>query len=334
MRRLRRPNIVPETLREDGSGGKRHARNVHAWLEGKPNEINDDNGASNRPDVRGALHAMQGFACAYCQRQLDENRGEVDHFRPKSGRKSAGHSGYWWVAYSFENYFLACGSCNGPLCKSDQFPLEDPQARAKPLDEDSLSRERPLLLNPVVDPVDRWMRVEWRDHNNEGSILPARRAEEDAAIFDRVNLSIEVFRLNKNTYLLGERARYIRAVSDAITEDDKSEAQRLACRYLPHGAVGYQLVRELKRAWLPSAREELLIFMATLAQELRAILANLHAITDDPHNEKIRNELFWALAVLWKDPPPDSLTADEFSTWLDANLPGVKASIENYRNSL
>lgn len=142
---------------------------------------------------------MPGFACAYCQRLLDGQRGEVDHFRPKASSKGVGHGGYWWLAYSFGNYFLACRSCNGPLCKRDRFPLEDSQAQAKPLDDASLALERPLLLDPVADP---------------------------------------------------------------------------------------------------------------------------------------RDELLWTIAILWKDPPPNSLTIHEVSTWLDEHLPDQKAAIAVFYDAL
>ena len=50
----------------------------------------------------GALYAMQGRVCAYCEQKLPESdRGDVEHFRPKSL--------YRWLAYAFENYLLSCG---------------------------------------------------------------------------------------------------------------------------------------------------------------------------------------------------------------------------------
>ena len=335
MRRLRRPNIVPKTLREDGSGGKRHAQNVRAWAEGQPDKIKVDVGHWSHPDVRGALHAMQGFACAYCQRLLDGQRGEVDHFRPKASSKGVGHGGYWWLAYSFGNYFLACRSCNGPLCKRDRFPLEDSQAQAKPLDDASLALERPLLLDPVADPVDTWMCVEWRNDARTGYVVVGKHIEHESTVHRRVTFSMDLFRLNKDEIgLRRDRILRIGAVTDAIYEEKKAEAQRLACRYLPHGAVGYQLVRELKPAWLPNPRDELLIFLSKLAEDIRTTLDSLRNFPGDKHNEDILDELLWTIAILWKDPPPNSLTIHEVSTWLDEHLPDQKAAIAVFYDAL
>ena len=67
--------------------------------------------------------------------------------RRKSGDKI--HPGYYWLTYEWDNLVLACEECN--LKKSDYFPLEDPEQRARN-HLDPLGRESPLLVNPYVDP--------------------------------------------------------------------------------------------------------------------------------------------------------------------------------------
>jgi hypothetical protein len=75
MRQLSRPKLRLPTLtlieQKHGDGWKQ------AGTRGPRGPV------WNNPDVRGALVAMHGRACAYCQEHLPEgDRGDVEHFRP------------------------------------------------------------------------------------------------------------------------------------------------------------------------------------------------------------------------------------------------------------
>ncbi|MFO0591355.1 MAG: hypothetical protein U0441_27655 [Polyangiaceae bacterium] len=110
--------------------------------------------------------------CAYCESRFGANYpGDVEHYRPKTmvkdattrgerddtkdqspGRKwgKAVKPGYWWLAYTWTNYLLACKNCNSTW-KANQFPLKG--IRAKLL-EGVERQEAPLLLNPYdTDPA-------------------------------------------------------------------------------------------------------------------------------------------------------------------------------------
>lgn len=54
--------------------------------------------------------------------------------------------GYWWLAYSFDNYVFSCFWCNNH--KRTRFPV---RGRRPALSPGSESREKPLLLNPCTD---------------------------------------------------------------------------------------------------------------------------------------------------------------------------------------
>ena len=138
MRQVVRPVITLPTLTEitngygegwkqTGAGGPRGA----VW---------------NEPDVRGALYAMHGRACAYCQQNLPENdRGDVEHFRPQSL--------YHWLAYTFENYLLSCSVCNRTF-KRDRFPLRRGKRPTTYAKRRRLPLEERLLLDPSADPIE------------------------------------------------------------------------------------------------------------------------------------------------------------------------------------
>src|SRR4051812_48090884 len=120
MRSIRRARVRVPTLAPGGTGRNKAAQNLAARkVDGNAELTFPDHW--NESDVRGALYAAQGKVCAYCGCLLPRNdRGDVDHFRPKSRlRDDPSHGGDWWLAYVFDNYLLSCSTCNRN-CKSDR----------------------------------------------------------------------------------------------------------------------------------------------------------------------------------------------------------------------
>lgn len=73
--------------------------------------------AYREDDVKVALVESHFGKCAYCETYiLHISHGDVEHFRPKSeyssdpGEDTA--QGYFWLAYDWDNLFLACPICN------------------------------------------------------------------------------------------------------------------------------------------------------------------------------------------------------------------------------
>jgi hypothetical protein len=112
---------------------------------------------------------IQGGRCAYCEMKVIGGQpGDVEHYRPKGeleildpanqgeerehlsnvvGRRAlrAIGTGYWWDAYSWENYLLSCDACNRGW-KRNFFPIAgDPAARQRPARNVA---EQDLLFNP------------------------------------------------------------------------------------------------------------------------------------------------------------------------------------------
>lgn len=77
-----------------------------------------------KDDVKRTIWKFQNKKCCYCERKRDLKReSDVEHFRPKAEVKDEPeHRGYWWLAYLWDNYFIACKSCNQEYKKSN-FPL-------------------------------------------------------------------------------------------------------------------------------------------------------------------------------------------------------------------
>ncbi len=112
----------------------------------------------------------QHVRCGYCDGVTSECPGDLDHFCPKTkvtelweNRERWGHeikgtvrvkrhqpdreaeSGYWWLAYEWDNYVYACERCNRQW-KSSLFPLLEGMARAWPPQKTGRD-ETPLLLH-------------------------------------------------------------------------------------------------------------------------------------------------------------------------------------------
>lgn len=319
MRRLRRPCVVPPTLRPDGAAAKKteeHRRTKELDPEAKLDFGTD---YWNRPDVRGALVAMQWEVCAYCNAGLELDRGDVDHFRPKKPSRDGSHRGYWWLAHEFGNYFLTCRGCNEHK-KLERFPLEPGASRTEYATRAGLATERRLLVDPEADPIEEWMRVDCLEEDDGCSVCMRPSCSADAMAAQRVTKTIELFRLNEDIRL--RRAR-IRAREEATErykayrqepiEAHMDKLRRLASRFCSQGMTVRAYLEDLTpEIPLPSPDEEL----RWLLEEIDKLLY-CHARIDDPGDACRRHaeELFWALAVLWKDPPTGTPAAVE--RWLE-----------------
>src|SRR5262245_41753306 len=101
MKKVRRPNITPPSLKAGSKADQETERRAKAFEKNARTKITRGTFPDywGGPDVRGALWAMHGRSCAYCDRDLPgTDRGDVEHFRPKNV--------YWWLAYVFRNYLL------------------------------------------------------------------------------------------------------------------------------------------------------------------------------------------------------------------------------------
>lgn len=124
-----------------------------------------------------AFSRVQHQKCGYCELPIaaDPSGGDIDHYRPKArisrliaeGAEIPGHNsrdpsvprkieptcrpGYFWLAYDWRNYLLACGTCNQKY-KLDLFPVDGGHSAAPT--RKSCKKETALLLNPYgkIDP--------------------------------------------------------------------------------------------------------------------------------------------------------------------------------------
>lgn len=99
--------------------------------------------------------------CVWCERFRDVSRElDVEHYRPKvkvtrwdgdpnplsdkPAKEIDPGPGYWWLAFSWENYSLSCKACNQEW-KRNLFPVREPRPACV---EGVETTEQPLLLDP------------------------------------------------------------------------------------------------------------------------------------------------------------------------------------------
>jgi uncharacterized protein (TIGR02646 family) len=92
--------------------------------------------------------------CAYCESFLGATHGgDIDHFRPKRGALgldgSFSDDHYWWLAYEWENIYLACAECN--RMKGARFPVTGERAPSGTPHAMLDDIETRLLLDPCAD---------------------------------------------------------------------------------------------------------------------------------------------------------------------------------------
>ncbi len=118
-----------------------------------------------------AFMRAQHSKCGYCEQSISNRTRDLEHYAPKAavtrlpsdgvraegeGGKAVGSApqlvcrpGYWWLAYSWDNWLVACKDCN-QTWKLNLFPLEgDPDAGDPAL---VLHEAAPLLLHPLEEP--------------------------------------------------------------------------------------------------------------------------------------------------------------------------------------
>ena len=310
-------SLMPPTLASNGAGGKRAAKH-EADRRADPTTRLTFPDHWNQADVRGLLYARQGRVCAFCGCDLPRNdRGDVEHFRPK-GRveDDANHGGYWWLAYDLNNYLLSCSKCNR-VHKRDRFPLRaNARQRITYEQRRHLPTEARLLLHPEWDRVEDWLRVEWQ----KPLCFIRPRPDLSHASRARVQKVIDFFCLNGDGRLVRERKQVRDDVVKLLDEGRADDARQFAIRFRPHSLAARQILADLSPQHLPSPEDELRWLLNDALEEL--ILSLELQNQDDPADdsqEKATTELLWTFAALWSE-PLTGRRADVETLLQDANL--------------
>ena len=152
MIRLKRGRKIPKKLKDVASA--KTDKLITAFESGK--KIEPESDIYGHESVKTLLIELQHNKCAFCEVRLDQQFGNVEHFRPKKRiqpkrRAKSIVPGYFWLSYVWKNLSLVCEVCNIRY-KRDYFPLKDESKRADP-NQRNISDESPLLIDPyLMDP--------------------------------------------------------------------------------------------------------------------------------------------------------------------------------------
>jgi hypothetical protein len=103
--------------------------------------------------ARPVLNELFHGKCAYCETSGEQVPLDVDLYRPRENARDLDGSSsslhYAWLAYDWENTFLACSFCL--RAKGNRFPVFAKRVALGEMDVGRLRDEYPLLLNPCLD---------------------------------------------------------------------------------------------------------------------------------------------------------------------------------------
>jgi uncharacterized protein (TIGR02646 family) len=128
--------------------------NLKLAFENGERKFEFDSAVYGGKTVKSALIRIQHNKCCFCESSLHAQHGDVEHFRPKGGwiqeeKDKLSEVGYYWLAYDWDNMFLACQKCNQTF-KKNYFPIENPIERALNHTHD-VTKELHLIINPSID---------------------------------------------------------------------------------------------------------------------------------------------------------------------------------------
>lgn len=173
-------DLAPEKLIKNGS-----AQTKIDLEEYSNNKAKYDSGVSkfealssiyNSDIVRETLETIQKNKCCYCETKSTRSNSDVEHFRPKAAYSSdfkgkSMYPGYFWLAYNWDNLFLACQVCN-QIFKNDFFPIEDENTRAQ-LNDFKIEKETSLFVHPSIDEPEN--EIEYRESIPYGKTVKGKK---------------------------------------------------------------------------------------------------------------------------------------------------------------
>jgi len=170
-------------------------------------------------DLKDLLSLQSYNKCWYCESTETRSDNPIDHFRPKNRiAECKEHPGYWWLAFSWDNYRYSCTYCNSRRVmqetaggKQDHFPLNTPPAWGK-LPGGEIG-ERPMLLDPCDADDPKLL-----SFNTNGEAIPSN-SDSNSIEYKRADKSIELYHLNHKPVSRQRKHIFIR-IKQLVTDTD------------------------------------------------------------------------------------------------------------------
>ncbi len=181
------------------------------------------------------VHLFNG-KCAFSDSLIENpDLHNITHYRPPShsissdGKLSREH--YWWLAYEWDNIYLASGICS--RAKGSRFEVESERAPVQ-TGLEFIHIEKPLLLDPCKDnPEEHFV------YDSKGFV---------SSDSNRGRVSIETYNLNDISFVEQRRIAFQRLLdtwSDFLADDQNSEGlQSLLSAASPFLAMKRQFIKQ------------------------------------------------------------------------------------------
>ncbi len=235
-------------------------------------------------EARTALQLVWTHRCAFCGR-AGSKADELDIHRFRPGQDAVGADGstsrrhYYWLAYDWNNLYLACAGCRE--AQGAKFPTEEERARAGTTERLN-ERERPLLIDPCDDDPEALL-----IYSDEGEVV---------SMDQRGLITIETFDLNRPD-LVADRGLRIRWVKEALSQAGEmlhggsyaafaDELRSLYAETAPFAAV----CRQFANQWVqfrPRLVEEGLALGTGEELNLESLVGGLRRITTGAKEEAL-----------------------------------------------
>jgi uncharacterized protein (TIGR02646 family) len=157
-----------------------------------------DGKSDNEDSLKWHLKQIYHEKCAFCEAPLTNERGDIEHFRPKNENEFQGKEcdkkySYYWLAFSWDNMLPSCSKCNGK--KSNCFDIDGTrviynQENIKKLQytlSEYNEQERPKLLHPEYDTFEDEIRF-----TKKGQIFSRNK---------RVQYTVKICNLNRDNLI-------------------------------------------------------------------------------------------------------------------------------------
>ena len=224
MIKLTKSNNTPPTLQSAAVEQEKQQLTSIVAVGGKPSSKDFKSDLYGATDVKTQLLTDQHHKCCFCESTLlNQDGGEVEHFRPKAAvrqdttPRNTQKPAYYQLAYDWDNLSAACHACNRR--KGTLFPLRDNHTRF------NLQAEEPLLINPYIDNPDQ--HLEFRQYK-----LYAKR-DANGNKDEKGSLTIKYLGLNRKDLKELRRRHlsdFVRSMDrEGLSFDDKLQQKKQDC---------------------------------------------------------------------------------------------------------
>ena len=172
--------------------------------------------------IKDYLYKSQYGKCCYCEQIRGEGETDVEHFRPKAKvTENKKHTGYWWLAYEWDNLLIACKICNTQ--KGTRFPLRDENKRVF-AEQDDIKTEEPFLINPLTENPEDFIEYDIPKNNTQPLMIKAvgKNEKGDKTVNELTGINSKTALLSRG-YRLKSYSRLYRIFSLLKNDIEKRE---------------------------------------------------------------------------------------------------------------